>query len=92
MAAQGQVLAAQCTRIAGCSTRADDGCTMPAAGCTVTRIAGFSTGQMMAAQGQLLATQCTRIAGCRTWAGEGCERTVVGCTVHKDSWLQHKGR
>jgi hypothetical protein len=34
MAAQGQLLATQCTRVAGCSTRADDGCPREVVGCT----------------------------------------------------------
>jgi hypothetical protein len=35
MAAQGKLLATQCTRIARCSTRADDGCARAVVGCTV---------------------------------------------------------
>jgi hypothetical protein len=35
MAAQGKLLATQCTRIAGCSTRADDGCVRAVVGYTV---------------------------------------------------------
>ncbi len=34
MAAQGQLLATQRTRMAGCSTRADDGCTRAVVGST----------------------------------------------------------
>ncbi len=43
MAAQGQLLATQCTRIAGCSTRADDGCARVLLAAQCTRIAGCST-------------------------------------------------
>jgi hypothetical protein len=35
MATQGKLLATQCTRIAGCSTRSDDGCARDVVGYTV---------------------------------------------------------